>query len=153
MIKKFWWIVTEEDGEVVIPFGSEIIKYVNVKNGMVFTARTVNELDPIYEKIKLILHEPVSDMIETNERLLKVFNDAYKVYIFEGFDKDIVFLGIKLKYYSEPIDACLTLTPDMTDIVQYHVKPNKRYPYEQKITRLMQNKEPSTIPIVNFGED
>lgn len=115
MIKKFWWIVTEEDGEVVIPFGSEIIKYVNVKNGMVFTARTVNELDPIYEKIKLILPEPVSDMIETDGRLLKVFNDAYKIYIFEGLDKDIVFLGIKLTRNNDPDDVCLILKSDTMD--------------------------------------
>lgn len=115
MIKKFWWIVTEEDGEVVIPFGSEIIKYVNVKNGMVFTARTVNELDPIYEKIKLILPKPVSDMIETEGRLLKVFNDAYKIYIFEGFDKDIVFLGIKLTRNNDPADVCLILKSDTMD--------------------------------------
>lgn len=115
MIKKFWWIVTEEDGEVVIPFGSEIIKYVNVKNGMVFTARTVNELDPIYEKIKLILPEPVSDMIETDGRLLKVFNDAYKIYIFEGLDKDIVFLSIKLTRNNDPVDVCLILKSDTMD--------------------------------------
>ena len=76
MIKKFQWIVKEEGGEVVIPLGSEMIKYVNLKNGMLFAARTVDESDPIYEKIKLILPKPVSDMIETEEHLLRVYDEA-----------------------------------------------------------------------------
>lgn len=53
-----------------------MIKYVNLKNGMLFTARTVDESDPIYEKIKLILPKPVSDIIETEEHLLRVYDEA-----------------------------------------------------------------------------
>lgn len=113
MIKKFWWIVKEEGGELVIPVGSEIIKHVNVKNGMVFSARTVNELDPIYEKIKLILPH----IIDTEERLLRVYDETYEIYIFEGFDKDIVFLGtgIKLTQNDDPVEVCLILKSDTMD--------------------------------------